>query len=33
MTLNKLGAPNPNPNSTAVAERGRVAAGEHYRPF
>ena len=23
----------PNPNSTARAERGRAAAGERYRPF
>ena len=23
----------PNPNSTAIAERGRAAAGEPYRPF
>ena len=23
----------PNPYSTAIAERGRAAAGERYRPF
>ena len=30
MTLNKM---DPSTNSTAIAERGRAAAGERYRPF
>ena len=32
MTLNKMNQ-GPNPNSTAIAERGRAVAGERYRPF
>ena len=28
-----LKSDDPNPNSTALAERGRAAAGETYRPY